>query len=406
MTDVRQEDATDAAVRTAPGGARPVDAAAPPTARPAVPRVDAKDPRYLALRNFAISMSIFNIIGYTLLGFEQPWTWPLFALLVGYTAEIGIEMVAAWAGKRRPAFAGNGAWGMYTFLLPTHITALAANMLLYANDRFWPVAFAVVVAIGAKAALRAPINGRMRHFMNPSNFGITVTLLAFSWVNIAPPYQFTENVPDAISIMVPLVIITAGTVLNAMLTRKVLLIVGWLGGFVIQAVVRALVLGRGDLGRAGADDRGGLHPVHQLHDHRSGHDAVPGPQPVHVRVRRGDGLRGAGRVQRGLHPLLRRHHRLRRPRPDVVGHLVARPWSRARSGVGAGQSGGTGAGSLIRSATTWGRPAGTAPRPCPGRPRRGRAVTVRSLTGGADRAARTAVRTGGATGGATTAPGR
>ncbi|MBO4160964.1 enediyne biosynthesis protein [Micromonospora antibiotica] len=242
MTDVKQEGVTDAAVRTVPGGVRPVDAATPPTARPAVPRVDGKDPRYLALRNFAMSMSIFNIIGYTLLGFEQPWTWPFFALLVGYTAEIGIEMVSAWAGKRRPAFSGNGVWGMYTFLLPTHITALAANMLLYANDRFWPVAFAVVVAIGAKTALRAPVNGRMRHFMNPSNFGITVTLLAFSWVNIAPPYQFTENVPDAISIMVPLVIITAGTVLNAMLTRKVLLIVGWLGGFVIQAVVRALVL--------------------------------------------------------------------------------------------------------------------------------------------------------------------
>ena len=43
----------------------------------------------------------------------------------------------------------------------------------------------------------------MRHFMNPSNFGITVTLLAFSWVNIAPPYHFTENVPDVIRIMVP-----------------------------------------------------------------------------------------------------------------------------------------------------------------------------------------------------------
>ena len=38
--------------------------------------------------------------------------------------------------------------------------------------------------------------------------------------------------------MIPLVIVTAGTVINAMLTRKVPLIVGWLGGFVIQAVVR------------------------------------------------------------------------------------------------------------------------------------------------------------------------
>jgi hypothetical protein len=220
---------------------RPAAPPAPPAPAPVAtttPRIDAADPRYKALRNFAISMSVFNILGYTVLGFEQPWTWPLLALAVGYVAEITIEMVAAWSQGRRPAFAGHGAWGMYTFLLPTHITALACNMLLYANVHFWPIAFAVVVAIAQKAVFRAPINGRMRHFLNPSNFGITITLLAFSWVNIAPPYHFTENVPDAISVMVPFVILTAGTVLNALLTKKVLLIMGWVGGFVIQALIR------------------------------------------------------------------------------------------------------------------------------------------------------------------------
>ncbi|MER5337002.1 enediyne biosynthesis protein [Micromonospora sp. NPDC002717] len=198
----------------------------------------ARDPRYIALRNFAISMTVFNILGYTVLGFEQPWTWPIFALLVGYSAEILIEWVTAAAHRRRPEFAGGGLRGMYTFLLPTHITALAANMLLYANDRFWPIAFAVLVAIGQKALLRAPINGRMRHFMNPSNLGISAALLVFPWVNVAPPYHFTEHVPDAISIVIPLVIITSGTVLNALLTKKVPLILGWVGGFVIQALVR------------------------------------------------------------------------------------------------------------------------------------------------------------------------
>src|SRR6185436_15923388 len=96
----------------------------------------------------------------------------------------------------------------------------------------------VAVAIGQKAVLQAPIKGRMRHFMNPSNFGITVTLLAFSWVNVAPPYHFTENVPDVIRVMIPFIILTAGTVLNAALTKKVGLIMGWVGGFVIQAVLR------------------------------------------------------------------------------------------------------------------------------------------------------------------------
>lgn len=252
MTDVRHM-ASPAAVtdtvladnKAVVDGAQPaktgpasLSGAAPLDERPAVPRVDSKDPRYLALRNFALSMSVFNILGYTVLGFEQPWTWPLFALAVGYTVEFAVEWVSARAHRRRPAYSGNGAWGVYTFLLPTHITALAANMLLYANEMFLPIAFAVTVAIAQKAVLQAPIAGRMRHFMNPSNFGITMALLLFGWVNIAPPYHFTEHVPDAISILVPMIIITAGTVLNGMLTKKIPLIVGWVGGFVIQALIR------------------------------------------------------------------------------------------------------------------------------------------------------------------------
>ncbi len=51
-----------------------------------------KDPRYLALRNFAISISAFNIFGYTLLGFEQPWLWPILAVVAAYTTEIVFEL--------------------------------------------------------------------------------------------------------------------------------------------------------------------------------------------------------------------------------------------------------------------------------------------------------------------------
>ncbi|WP_430788084.1 enediyne biosynthesis protein [Actinoplanes sp. G11-F43] len=209
-----------------------------PKGPPAVERVDRRDPRYMALRNFAISMSIFNILGYTVLGFEQPWTWPLFSIALGYSVELAVEWISARVNGRAPGYSGHGMWGLYTFLLPAHITALAANMLLYANDMYWPIAFAVIVAVGQKAILQAPIKGRMRHFMNPSNLGITAALLVFPWVNVAPPYHFTENVPDTFRMLVPMIILTAGTVLNAMLTKKVPLILGWLGGFVIQALVR------------------------------------------------------------------------------------------------------------------------------------------------------------------------
>ncbi len=243
MTDVQQ--VTEAPVDGSPNGTAAVVPLAPASQvvrTPPARQPDRRDPRYLALRNFAIAITVFNILGYWLLGFEQPWLWPILALALGYTTEITIELVSAWAHKRRPAFLGQGLWGLYTFLLPTHITSLVVNMLLYANDRFWPVAFGVVVAIGQKTVLRAPIKGRVRHFMNPSNFGITVTLVVFgSWVSIAPPYHFTENIPDVFRLMIPMIILTAGTVLNAQLAKKIPLILGWAGSFVIQALIRHYV---------------------------------------------------------------------------------------------------------------------------------------------------------------------
>jgi hypothetical protein len=247
MTDVQQIEALRPEGEPSPNGGpvKQIGRVTQAPARPVAttpPRIDRRDPRYIALRNFALSISVFTVLGYTVLGFEQPWAWPIFAVLVGYATEITVELITAWSARRTAAFRGNGLWGLYTFLLPTHITSLAVSMLLYANDRFWPIAFGVVAAVGQKTILRAPIKGRLRHFMNPSNFGITVTLLAFgSWVSIAPPYEFTENIPGVFRLMVPMVIIGAGTVLNAQLTKKVPLILGWAGSFVIQALVRHYV---------------------------------------------------------------------------------------------------------------------------------------------------------------------
>ena len=216
----------------------PTTPAAPAAAAAAKPK-PAADPRYLALRNFAISISVLNIFGYAWLGFEQPWLWPILSVLVGYTTEIVFETISAWVYRRQPKYRGNGFRGLYEALLPSHITALAVNMLLYANSQFWPVVFGIVVGVGAKHVLQAPINGRMRHYMNPSNFGITAVLLCFSeWCSIAPPYQFSENANTFFRVMIPLIIAVSGTVINAMLTRRVALIVGWMGGFFLQAVIR------------------------------------------------------------------------------------------------------------------------------------------------------------------------
>lgn len=210
-----------------------------PSGAPTKPAKPKPDPRYIALRNFALSITIFNIFGYAILGFEQPYLWPVVALLTAYTTEITFELISSWANRRRPRFLGGGVRGVYEFLLPAHITALAVNMLLYANNQILPVIFGVFAGVAAKHVFQAPISGRMRHFMNPSNFGISMTLVCFSsWISIAPPYEFTENADTFFRIMIPIIILTAGTVLNSTLTRKVPLIVGWLGGFAIQAFVR------------------------------------------------------------------------------------------------------------------------------------------------------------------------
>lgn len=198
------------------------------------------DPKVItALRRFAISITIFNILGYTWLGFEQPWTYPFAALAMGYFTEIVLEIIGARVEDRDPRFTGNGFRGLMEFLYPAHITSLALNMLIYVNDRIWVMLFGVVLAVSAKWILRAPVKGRMRHYMNPSNLGLAALLVLFpAWISIAPPYHFTEHVNNAVSWVIVGVILVSGTVLNSLLTGRMWLIAGWLSIFVLQAFVR------------------------------------------------------------------------------------------------------------------------------------------------------------------------
>ncbi len=192
------------------------------------------------LRRFAIAITILNILGHTFFGFEQSLAHPLVALAAAYSAELFLEFIDARCLGRPLRFMGGGPRKFIEFLLSAHITGLACAMLLYANETFGPVVFASVVAICSKCILRAPVERGTRHFLNPSNFGITVTLLVFSWVSIAPPYQFTENMTGVGDWILPGVIVCTGTFLNAKFTRRLPLIAAWLGGFVAQAAVRSL----------------------------------------------------------------------------------------------------------------------------------------------------------------------
>jgi hypothetical protein len=198
--------------------------------------------RIAALRRFAVAITILNVLGHTFLGFEQSWAQPLVALATAYGLELTLELAASRSERRAPCFA-EGWLRIVDFLLPAHISALAVSMLLYTNENLAPIVFATAVAIGSKTLVRVPVGTGYRHCLNPSNTGIATTLLLFPWVGIAPPYQFTENLSGVGDWFLPLIIVVSGTFLNTRFTGKLALILGWLGGFILQASLRSLVQG-------------------------------------------------------------------------------------------------------------------------------------------------------------------
>lgn len=201
-----------------------------------------QDLRLAALRRFAVAISILNIAGHAFLGFEQSLAQLFASLGTAYGLELGLEVIDAGANRRSVRFKG-GFKALVDFLLPSHITGLAVAMLLYANEQIFPIVFATTVAICSKAIFRAPVGNGKRHFFNPSNFGIATILLVFPWVGIAPPYQFTENLGGIAHWILPCIFILTGTFLNARFTRRIPLILGWVGGFALQALIRNLLFG-------------------------------------------------------------------------------------------------------------------------------------------------------------------
>ena len=202
------------------------------------------------LWRFAIAISVLNILGHTVLGFEQAWAHPFVALAAAYGLELSLEAIDAWAKARRPRFLGSPRI-FAEFLLSAHITGLAVSMLLYSNQQFWVIAFAAATAIASKHLFQVavvtphcpPSMWPKRHFLNPSNFGIAVTLLLFPWVGIAPPYQFTENARGMFDVILPLIIICTGSLLNIKFTERIPLILAWLIGFLLQAGARSVLHG-------------------------------------------------------------------------------------------------------------------------------------------------------------------
>jgi hypothetical protein len=197
-----------------------------------------KDMRLAALRRFAAAITALTIIGLWLLGFEEAYAYVFVSLAAGYFMDLVLETLEAWTNGRKARYQG-GFVAFVNFLLPAHISSLAIAMLLYPNEQLWPIAFASALAGGSKYIFRLKIGPKVRHFLNPSNTGIAITLILFPWVSIAPPYQYTENFSGALDWLLPIIFIIFGTLLNAVYARRIPLIGAWLSAFALQAVLRA-----------------------------------------------------------------------------------------------------------------------------------------------------------------------
>lgn len=208
----------------------------PPSAStPAIQNVAGK-------RRFAVSITIFTILGHVWLGFEASYAQPIVAVLTGYAVQLLLEFVDAHAYGHSPRYQG-GPVAFIDFLTSAHIAALSIAMLLYFNDRLLIVAFVVATAISSKYILRIRLHGRWVHFMNPSNLAISLTLLLFPWVGLAMPWQFSVSLTGYGDWLLPLTIICLGSILNFCFTQRLSSVVSFLVAFVAQAMLRSLTFG-------------------------------------------------------------------------------------------------------------------------------------------------------------------
>ena len=69
-----------------------------------------------------------------------------------------------------------------------------------------------------------------------------MTLLLFPWVGLMMPWQFTAALGRVGDWVFPAVIICLGSFINAQYNKRLPVIAGFLGGFILQLLVRMVVL--------------------------------------------------------------------------------------------------------------------------------------------------------------------
>jgi len=198
------------------------------------------DNRIPALIRFASAITLLNIVGHLYLGFEQSYSHVAVALLTAYSVEILMETLVAKNEGRKPTYLG-GFKNFIIFLLPGHISGLAVGMLTFTNTNLILVSFGVAAALLSKYIFRVKVNGKNKHFLNPSNTGIVALFVLFPSVGSAPPYQFSETTSGFYDWLLVIIFVSLGSFLNTKFTKKMPLIFAWLGMFFLQTVVRTMI---------------------------------------------------------------------------------------------------------------------------------------------------------------------
>ncbi|MCA9178841.1 MAG: hypothetical protein KDB14_30470 [Planctomycetales bacterium] len=181
-------------------------------------------------------MTTVTLLAHLYIGLETSYASTLIGVASACTVQLLLDAMLGLSGVQP----GYRQTGLIDFLLPPYIVGLTCSIFLFANGRPWPIIFATTVAISSKFLLRVRHGSRTMHFFNPSNLGIIVTLVAFPSVGMIMPFSFSAGFGDVGDFAFPLVLLTLGTIMNGVFTKRLILIFSWLLAFVGQAYVRHL----------------------------------------------------------------------------------------------------------------------------------------------------------------------